>query len=114
MRASSAKSKGRRLQQWVKSLLIKTFDLEEDDVLSTSMGAGGEDVKQSPKARGLTKHSFECKNQERVNVWKAYEQAEANAGGHEPCAIIKKNRHKPLAVVDAEYYLRSLSNAEDN
>lgn len=109
MKTSSAKSKGRRLQQWVRCLLIKTFDLEEDDVLSTSMGAGGEDVKQSPKARGLTKHSFECKNQERVNVWKAYEQAEANAGDYEPCVIIKKNRHKPLAVVDAEHFIGLLN-----
>ena len=91
--------------------ILRVFpELEPDDVTSTSMGASGEDIKQSPRARRLTKHSFECKNQARVNVWKAYEQAEANAGDHEPCAIIKKNRHKPLAVVDAEYYLRSLSN----
>ena len=78
------------------------------------MGAGGEDVKQSPKARGLTKHSFECKNQERVNVWKAYEQAAANAGGYEPLLIIKRNRQKPLAVVDAEHFIGVLNDENDS
>ena len=109
MRASSAKSKGRRLQQWVRSLLIKVFDLEEDDVHSRSMGAGGEDIMLSPKARVIFPYSVECKNQERLNLWEAWKQAEANAGDYEPCVIIKKNRHKPLAVVDAEHFIGLLN-----
>ena len=106
MKTSSAKSKGRRLQQWLRSLLIEVFDLEDDDVRSTSMGASGEDVLLSPRARTIFPYSVECKNQERLNLWKAWEQAEANAGSHEPLLIVKRNKRKPLAVMDAEKFIR--------
>ena len=49
--------------------------------------------------------SIECKNQETVNVWKSYEQAEDNSGKYEPVVIIKRNKSKPLVVVDAEYFV---------
>ena len=109
MKTSSAKSKGRRLQQWVRCLLISTFDLEPDDVHSRSMGAGGEDVMLSPKARAIFPYSIECKNVEKLNLWEAWKQAEANAGGYEPLLIIKRNRQKPLAVVDAENFIGALN-----
>ena len=51
-------------------------------------------------------YSIECKNQEAVNVWKAYEQSQENCKGYEPLVIIKRNRVKPLALVDAEYFIR--------
>ena len=105
MKTSSGKQKGRRLQQWVRCLLIDTFDLEDDDVRSTSMGAGGEDVLLSPRARTIFPYSIECKNVERLNLWKSWEQAEANAKGHQPLLIVKRNRHKALAVVDAEHFI---------
>jgi len=38
-------------------------------------------------------------------LWKAWEQAEANAKGHQPLLIVKRNRHKALAVVDAEHFI---------
>jgi hypothetical protein len=109
MKTSSAKSKGRRLQQWVRCLLISTFDLESDDVHSRSMGAGGEDVMLSPKARAIFPYSIECKNVEKLNLWESWKQAEANAGGYEPLLIIKRNRQKPLAVVDAEHFIGALN-----
>ncbi len=65
MRTSSAKAKGRRLQQKVRDLILETFsELEEDDVRSTSMGASGEDVLLSPLARKKFPFSVECKNVE--------------------------------------------------
>jgi len=70
------------------------------------MGASGEDVLLSPKARAIFPYSVECKNQERLNLWKAWEQAEANAGSHEPLLIVKRNQRKPLAVMDAEKFIR--------
>jgi len=69
VKSQSCKSKGRRLQQAVRDLILENFkDLEEDDVRSTSMGAGGEDVLLSPKARKYFPFSIECKNQEKINV----------------------------------------------
>ena len=80
MRTQSAKSKGRRLQQWVRTMLIEILDVHPEDVESRSMGAGGEDLIMARAAREKFPHSIECKNVEKLNVWDAYEQAVANAG----------------------------------
>jgi hypothetical protein len=106
VKPQSAKAKGRNLQKWVRDLILESFpQLEPDDVRSTSMGAGGEDLQLSPAARKLFKFSVECKNTERLNVWDAYTQACANSGDHEPLLIMKKNRKKPLVVMDAESFI---------
>ena len=39
-----AKAKGRRLQQWMRDLLIEKLDVHPEDIESRSMGAGGEDL----------------------------------------------------------------------
>lgn len=103
---SSAKAKGRRLQQWVVAQLYRIFPmLEEGDARSTSMGASGEDVQLSPAARRLFKYSVECKSLAKIAVYSLYEQAVSNAGKYEPLLIIKANGKKPLAVVDASHFL---------
>lgn len=79
--------------------------LKEDDVINTSMGASGEDVKLSPKAREYLPVSFEAKNVEKVNVWTAYAQACANAKTYEPILVIKKNHKDPLAIMDLDFFL---------
>ena len=54
MKTASAKAKGRNLQKWVASKLLDAAKaLEPDDIKSTSMGAGGEDVMLSPAARKI-------------------------------------------------------------
>ena len=105
MKTQSAKAKGRRLQQWVVKQLIETFDIHPEDIKSCSMGAGGEDVQMARSAREKFPYSVECKNVERLNVWDAYDQAKANSGNYEPIVIMKKNGKKPLAIVDAEYFI---------
>ena len=70
------------------------------------MGAGGEDLIMARAAREKFPYSIECKNQETLNVWKAYEQAEFNSGDYEPVVFIKRNNQKPLVVIDAEYFIR--------
>jgi hypothetical protein len=105
MRAQSAKAKGRRLQQWVRQKLIEALDIHPEDIESRSMGAGGEDLIMARAARERFPHSIECKNVEKLNVWEAYEQAKANCGKYEPLVIMKKNGKKPLAVIDAEYFI---------
>ena len=105
MNTQSAKAKGRRLQQWVRDKLIEQKGIKEDDVQSRSMGAGGEDIILSSDARHYFPYSIECKNQEKLNVWKAYEQAQSNSGVYQPLLVIKKNRKQPLIVVDAEYFV---------
>ena len=105
MKTSSAKAKGRLLQQWFVKLLVKKLNLDVNDLESRPMGSGGEDIIMGVQSRTVFPMSVECKNQEAVNVWKSYEQCQANAKDYEPCLVIKRNRTKPLVVVDAEYFV---------
>ena len=100
MKTQSCKAKGRRLQQQIVQDLLERFpELTEDDVRSTSMGANGEDILLSSSARKRIPYSFEAKNQERVNIWSAIEQAAANAPSDADIAVvIKKNKTKPHVV----------------
>ena len=106
MKPQSCKAKGRRLQQQIVSDLLALFPhLSEDDVRSTSMGAGGEDIQLSTTARRSIPFSIEAKNQERVNVWNALEQCRANAPkGAAPLVIFKKNGEKPHVLVSWECF----------
>lgn len=100
MKSASCKAKGRRLQQQIVADLYATFPaLCDGDVRSTPMGCPGEDVQLSAKARALVPFSIEAKNQERVNVWSAFNQACQNCGAHKPLVVLKRNRSDPLAVV---------------
>ena len=51
MKTSSAKAKGRRLQQWFRDLLIEKLEVHSEDIESRSMGAGGEDLIMARAAR---------------------------------------------------------------
>jgi len=105
MKPQSAKSKGRKFQQWVRDLLIEQLDIHPEDIESRSMGAAGEDIMMARSARNLFPFSIECKNQQSLNIWKAYEQAEENSGDYEPIVFLKRNNTKPLVLVDAEYFV---------
>ena len=105
MRTQSKKAKGRRLQQWVRDLLIEKLEVHTEDIESRSMGAGGEDLIMSRSAREKFPYSIECKNQESLNIWKSYEQAQQNSGNYEPIVVIKRNNVKPLVLVDADYFV---------
>ena len=107
MKPQSAKAKGRRLQQQFRELLIEELGIHPEDIESRSMGAGGEDLIMARAAREKFPYSIECKNVEKLNVYEAYAQAEANSGAHEPILFMKKNRKKPLVVVDAEWFVKN-------
>ena len=70
------------------------------------MGAGGEDLIMARAARQRFPYSIECKNQESINVWKSYEQAQENSKDYEPVVVLKRNNTKPLVLVDAEYFVK--------
>ena len=78
----------------MRDLLIERLEIHEEDIESRSMGAGGEDLIMSRAAREKFPFSIECKNQEKMNVWSAMEQARANSGDYVPLVIIKKNKRK--------------------
>ena len=111
MKPQSAKSKGRKFQQWVRDLLIEKLDIHPEDIESRSMGAAGEDIMMARSARNLFPFSIECKNQQSVNIWKSYEQAKENSGNYEPIVFLKRNNIKPLVLVDAEYFVELHKNS---
>ena len=106
MKTQSAKAKGRRLQQQFRDLLIEELGIHPEDIESRSMGAGGEDLIMARAAREKFPYSIECKNQEKLNLWQSYKQATENSKDYEPIVVIKKNNHKKLVIVDAEYFVK--------
>ena len=105
MKPQSAKAKGRVLQQWVRDLLVESLDIHPEDIESRSMGAGGEDLIMSRAARKSFPYSVECKNQEKLNIWNAYDQAKENSGNYTPIVILKRNNVKPLVLIDAQDFI---------
>ena len=109
MKPRSAKNKGKRLQNNVRDLILEKYtQLEPDDVRSITMGDSGEDILLSPAARRVFPFSVECKNQEKLNIWDALDQAEGNSGKHTPLVIFKRNRSKTYAVLEFEELLQLL------
>ena len=113
MKTQSAKAKGRRLQQWFRDLLIEKLNIHPEDIESRSMGAGGEDLIMARAAREKFLYSVECKNQEKINLWESYNQAQQNSKNHEPVVILKRNNSKPLILVDAEYFVKLHQDVSD-
>lgn len=108
MKAQSAKAKGRKLQQWTRDRVLDIYShLEEDDVRSTSMGVSGSDLQLSPLARKSFQYDVECKSLARVAVYRFIDQCN-NRGDQEPLVIVKENRRRPLAIVDAEHFFELL------
>ena len=102
----SSKAKGRRLQNFLRDLRREKFpQLEDDDIKSATMGIGGEDIVLSPRAREVIPYSFECKNVERLQFWRAVEQAEENCNGRPPVIVIKKNGKVPFVAMPLDSWL---------
>lgn len=126
MSAKSAKAKGRRLQNLVRDNLRVSFpSLESDDIKSCTMGMSGEDIVLSPAARKVIPFCFECKNKERLDLWKSLQQAEsyvseaerskAERSGAErtPVLVIKRNRSKVYAVIEFDEFLKLIRERDE-
>ena len=107
MKPSSRKGKGRRLQNFLKEKLYDYFPtLRQGDVKTAVMGESGEDIILSPAARDLIPFSFECKNQERLNIWESLSQAEENAENYIAAVVFKRNRTKTYITIELEEFLK--------
>lgn len=102
MKTKSAKQKGKRLQEYVVELILELFpELTEDDVKSTFSSVPGPDVLLSSKAKEKFPFDVECKNHERINLYKFWEQLRARNNGKElPLLVVKSNHKEPLFVMD--------------
>ena len=105
MKARSAKNKGKRLQNILRDKLIELYPKLSNDISSQIMGMTGEDIVLTPHAKKVLPYSFECKNVEKLNVWKSFEQCKNNAGDSTPVLVIKKNRQTPKVVMELDEWL---------
>ena len=98
---ASKKAKGTRLEHLVAERI--------EDVL----GSYGIHATRTPMSGAIDRFkgdiftnlscSIECKNQEKVQVWKWWEQARADAKHKMPVLVMSRNREKrPVALVDFE------------
>lgn len=113
MKTSSAKSKGRRAAAELKEALLEWApDLVSDDIVITSAGDNGEDLKLSPHARDVYPYVFECKNVEKINIHESYEQAvehwKARGSSKEefPILAFKRNRTEMKIVISLGHFLK--------
>lgn len=113
MKTSSAKAKGRRAAQELKDTLLEWApDISGEDIIITSSGETGEDLKLSPKAREVYPYVFECKNVEKLNVHEAYAQAvehwqKRGAKKEEfPILAFKRNHAEIKVVLSLEHFLK--------
>ena len=110
MKTSSAKAKGRRLQQKVATTLRDFFSWAESDARSLPMGAQGPDIWLSSVAQKDFPFVIECKNVEKLNVWKAWEQAKTHSElapqGIRPLVAFSKNNEEVLVIVRLEDLLK--------
>jgi ABC-type phosphonate transport system ATPase subunit len=101
MKPSSAKAKGRRLQNEVAAAFLRLSpDLRPGDVRPAIMGESGTDIKLSPLAERLIPFDTECKYQERLNIWAALAQTTANARpGRTPLLVFRRNWSETYATL---------------
>tara|TARA_R100000458_G_C8187921_1_gene182660 strand:+ start:174 stop:506 length:333 start_codon:yes stop_codon:yes gene_type:complete len=105
MKTKSRKAKGRRLQNFVRDKILKTFKhLKTVDVRVAIMGESGADIKMSKTAKRLCPYQFECKNQQKMKtIYDFYNQAEKH-GDLEPVVIMKQNSRDPLVVIGLDHF----------
>ena len=117
MKPSSAKAKGRWLQQYVRDSIISTFSgLTLRDVESTSMGAGGVDVKLSEAAFQRFPFTIECKNVAAFQGYTYLDQAvrHTNKSGGLPIAVVKANDKQPVVILTFSDFMSLLQTKEES
>jgi hypothetical protein len=111
MKPRSAKHKGRRFQTAVKKAILERFPhLEDDDVKVVVRSEPGTDITLSPPAQRVFPYSVECKNVERLNIWSALSQAQANTKeGTTTLLVFGRNRTEPYVAMKLAEFLKLLT-----
>lgn len=79
-------------------------ELDEYDVTSRSMGAPGEDLLFSTRARKLFPFSAECKHHAAISAYKWLEQRQTS--DFPPIVFAKANHKEPIVILYASEFLK--------
>lgn len=110
MKTRSGKNKGQRLQKFVVQALREKFGLDEGrdhfsgDIQAKLMGGAGIDIMLSPHAETLIPFDIECKNHEKWDITKFWEQTTANCK-RIPLLICKRNRYSPVVFIQVSDFV---------
>ena len=117
IKPSSAKAKGRTLQQWVCRRVSDLINLpwgQDQPIESRPMGQAGVDVRLDREALVLFPWSVECKWQESWAVPAWIEQARKNLiKGTNWLLVIKRSRKKPVVVLEATVFFDILKRLDE-
>lgn len=109
IKVSSAKGKGRDLQQYVGKAIsrITGYAFGKDEPISSrGMGQSGVDVCLIGPVRELFPYSIECKRQESWSIHQFIEQAQANIlPGTTWMLVCKRNHKKPVVIMDFDKFM---------
>jgi len=108
MLTSSIKAKGRDGQKEISKDLFTRYNLDPNDFKWCSMGAQGADIIMSRAAKEKFPFSIEVKREEKLRLYKAISQAEANGEIDKLPSIVvfRKNKDKWRVVVDWDIFLK--------
>jgi hypothetical protein len=117
IKVSSAKAKGRRLQDWVAEQISKLLDIpwgHDDNSLIEPrlMGQSGTDIILRGEALDKFPLAIECKSSEKWNIPKAIKQVRSNQDKHHVGWLVflkRKEFKNPIVVMDAEYFFASIA-----
>lgn len=115
MLTSSAKAKGRKLQQFFRDVLREigsNFGLKAGDIESRGMGQSGTDIILSPAAINVFGDlAIECKNKETLNVVTTFWEHAAKYPKSVPFLVHKKNNTTPLVTLRVEDFDKLMHSA---
>ena len=115
MITASCKAKARRLQNFVAERFRVIFTLDVDECRPALMGEMGTDIKIPARAWSKCRYAAECKNVERIELWKAWKQAKHNAEPvQSPLLVITKNHSDTLVVMSFEEFERLIEESNNN
>lgn len=112
IKISSAKARGRILQQWTCQKISDLLGIpwgKDELIASREASQTGTDVRLLGEAKEKFPFSVECKNCEKWSLPEWIKQAKSNqAEGTDWLLILKKNRLAPVVVMDAERFFSLL------
>tara|TARA_R100001443_G_scaffold113436_1_gene128095 strand:+ start:10256 stop:10609 length:354 start_codon:yes stop_codon:yes gene_type:complete len=104
----NANQKGKRFELRIAKDLAKKFDTN----IRRTPNSGGLSIKGDILTTSgiLSEYSWECKNQEKLNIWKALHQSESDAIGtlKTPVVVFTKNHENDYCALRYEDFINIL------
>jgi len=113
MKTASCKAKGRNFQKEICQMISSITGIEygrDKDIDWRGMGQSGVDIILRGEVGKKLSLSIECKCQEKLNLWKAIEQAKMNQKeGTDWVLIVRRNHTEPVVIMNANKFFERIN-----